>query len=228
MRLALAAVAFCGLIWFANKDRPVYRSSNMAGTDYEVGRVLRVVEDHKTVDEEMDGIWRGSMTLEVEILTGRYKGDTAIVENYFSSLYNVRVAEGDKVSIRIDTTGEDEYQVSVYNYYRVPQMIGCIVAFVLLLVLIGGKKGAKSVAGLAFTVVCILWILLPLALKGYSPLAVTIPADSGLQFCQLLPDRRHLDQDGCGGNRKHARCARGSGVCTDRAECHVDYDLPDG
>ena len=53
-------------------------------------------------------------------------------------------------------------------------MIGCIVAFVLLLVLIGGKKGAKSVAGLAFTVVCILWILLPLALKGYSPLAVTI------------------------------------------------------
>lgn len=172
--LALAAVAFCGLIWFANKDRPVYRSSNMAGTDYEVGRVLRVVEDHKTVDEEMDGIWRGSMTLEVEILTGRYKGDTAIVENYFSSLYNVRVAEGDKVSIRIDTTGEDEYQVSVYNYYRIPQMIGCIVAFVLLLVLIGGKKGAKSVAGLAFTVVCILWILLPLALKGYSPLAVTI------------------------------------------------------
>lgn len=172
--LTLAAVAFCGLIWFANKDRPVYRSSNMAGTDYEVGRVLRVVEDHKTVDEEMDGIWRGSMTLEVEILTGRYKGDTAIVENYFSSLYNVRVAEGDKVSIRIDTTGEDEYQVSVYNYYRVPQMIGCIVAFVLLLVLIGGKKGAKSVAGLAFTVVCILWILLPLALKGYSPLAVTI------------------------------------------------------
>ena len=109
--LALAAVAFCGLIWFANKDRPVYRSSNMAGTDYEVGRVLRVVEDHKTVDEEMDGIWRGSMTLEVEILTGRYKGDTAIVENYFSSLYNVRVAEWDKVSIRIDTTGEDEYQV---------------------------------------------------------------------------------------------------------------------
>ena len=172
--LALAAVAFCGLIWFANKDRPVYRSSNMAGTDYEVGRVLRVVEDHKTVDEEMDGSWRGSMTLEVEILTGRYKGDTAIVENYFSSLYNVRVAEGDKISIRIDTTGEDEYQVSVYNYYRVPQMIGCIVAFVLLLVLIGGKKGAKSVAGLAFTVVCILWILLPLALKGYSPLAVTI------------------------------------------------------
>ena len=37
--LALAAVAFCGLIWFANKDRTVYRSSNMAGTDYELSLI---------------------------------------------------------------------------------------------------------------------------------------------------------------------------------------------
>ena len=42
--LALAAVAFCGLIWFANKDRPVYRSSNMAG------RTMR--------SEESCGLWR--------------------------------------------------------------------------------------------------------------------------------------------------------------------------
>ena len=179
--LALAAVAFCGLIWFANKDRPVYRSSNMAGTDYEVGRVLRVVEDHKTVDEEMDGIWRGSMTLEVEILTGRYKGDTAIVENYFSSLYNVRVAEGDKIS--------------------------------------GGAGVYRGMYPLDFTAACAEGLL---AAGGH------YPAHSGLQFCQFLPDRRHLDQDGCGGNRKHAGCACGSSVCTDRAECHVDYDLPDG
>ena len=172
--IALAAITFLAVIFFANKDRPVYRSSNTAGTDYEVGKVIRVVEDNKTVDEKMDGIWRGSMVLEVEILSGKYKGDTAIVENYFSSLYNVRVLEGDKVSIRIDTTGEGEYQVSVYNYYRVPQIITCVVAFAALLVIIGGKKGAKSIAGLAFTIVCILWILLPLSLKGFPPLLVTI------------------------------------------------------
>ncbi len=172
--IALAAITFLAVIFFANKDRPVYRSSNTAGTDYEVGKVIRVVEDNKTVDEKMDGIWRGSMVLEVEILSGKYKGDTAIVENYFSSLYNVRVLEGDKVSIRIDTTGEGEYQVSVYNYYRVPQIIMCVVVFAALLVIIGGKKGAKSIAGLAFTIVCILWILLPLSLKGFPPLLVTI------------------------------------------------------
>ncbi|MGN0142442.1 MAG: YibE/F family protein [Roseburia sp.] len=172
--IALAAIAFLAMIYYANYDRPTYQSSNTAGTDYEVGRVLRVLEDNVVVDETTEGLWRGSITLEVEILSGRYRGENAVVENYFSAMYNVRVTEGDKVSIRIDTTGEGEYQVSVYNYYRVPQLIGCLVVFVLLLIVIGGKKGAKSVAGLAFTMVCMIWILLPLSLKGFPPLLVTI------------------------------------------------------
>lgn len=172
--LALAAIAFVAMVYYANYDRPTYRSSNTAGSSYEVGRVLRIVENRVVVDETTEGIWRGSMLLEVELLTGKYKGDTAMVENYFSSLYNVRVSEGDKVSIRIDTTGEGQYQVSVYNYYRVPQMTACILVFLLLLILIGGKKGAKSVGGLLFTIVCIIWLLLPLSLKGYPPLGVTI------------------------------------------------------
>lgn len=172
--LALAALAFLTIIFYANYDRPVYLGSDTSGTEYEVGKVLDVVEDNVVVDETTEGIWRGSMTLKMEILTGKYKGDTVMVDNYFSSLYNVRVSTGDKVSIRVDTVEKDVYQVSVYNYYRVPQMIACMMAFVLLLILVGGKKGAKSVAGLLFTMVCVIWILLPLSLKGFSPLAVTI------------------------------------------------------
>lgn len=181
--MALAAVAFLALIYYANYDRPVYQSSDTAGTEYEVGKVIQVLEDHVVVDDTSEGLWRGSMTLEVEILTGRYKGETAVVENYFSSLYNVRVCKGDKVSIRIDTVDEGEYQVSVYNYYRVPQMFGCVAAFIILLVVIGGKKGAKSVAGLVITMVSLIWILLPLSLKGFSPLPVTIIL---ILFCNFV------------------------------------------
>lgn len=172
--IALAAIAFCALLYFANKDRPVYHSSDTSGIEYEVARVERVIADNVMVDDTADGIWRGSMELELEILTGRYQGKKVMAENYFSSLYNVRVLEGDKVSVRIDTIGEGNFQVSIYNYYRVPQMIGCAVVFILLLLVIGGKKGAKSVAGLIFTIVCIIWILLPLALKGCPVLLVTI------------------------------------------------------
>ena len=170
---ALALLAFAALLYFANHDRPVYRSSDISGIEYEVGRVIGILEDNTTVDEDMDGMWRGSMELQVEILTGRYKGETAEVTNYFSSLYNVRVEQGDKVSVRIDTGADSNYQVSIYNYYRAPWLVGCVAVFLLLLIVIGGKKGAKSAAGLIFTMVCIIWILLPLSLKGYSPLVVT-------------------------------------------------------
>ena len=170
---ALATLAFLLVIYYANNDRPIYKEGDTSGTSYEVGKVVGILENHVTVDESTDGLWRGDMKLQVKILTGEYKGETAEVINYFSSLYNVRVNQGDKVSIRIDEN-EKGYQVSVYNYYRVPQIIGAVVIFLLLLIVIGGKKGAKSAVGLIFTMVCIIGILLPLTLKGYSPLLVTI------------------------------------------------------
>ncbi|MDO4311581.1 MAG: YibE/F family protein [Eubacteriales bacterium] len=180
--LALAAILFCALLYYANYDRPTYTSSDTSGIEYEVGKVTGILADNKVADESVEGQWLGTMDLQIEILTGRYKGQSVNVTNYFSALYNVRVEQGDKVSIRIDTS-EDGYQVSIYNYYRVPQMIGCVLVFLLLLIIIGGKKGAKSAAGLIFTMVCILWLLLPLALKGYPPLWVTIFL---ILICNLL------------------------------------------
>lgn len=168
----LAAACFIGLLYFTNTDRPVYTSSDTTGIEYEVGKVTGIISDNHTVDEKT-GIWRGSMVLQVKLLSGRYKDDTVKVENYFSSLYNIRVTQGDKVSIRIDTN-EEGYQVSIYNYYRVPQIILCVVLFFAFLVIIGGKKGAKSALGLIFSIVCIIWILLPLALKGFSVILVTL------------------------------------------------------
>lgn len=170
----LAALSFIGLLYFANHDRPRYQSSDTSGIEYEVGKVTGILKDNTVVDETTEGIWRGSMELQVKILTGRYKGETVNTTNYFSSLYNVRVKQGDKVSIRIDTTDAGEYQVSIYNYYRVPQLIGCVAVFLLMLVVIGGKKGAKSAVSLVFTMICVIWILLPMALKGFSVLLVTI------------------------------------------------------
>lgn len=170
----LIIIFFVVILYYANYDRPVYQSSDTSGIEYEVGKVIKVLNDNKVVDEKTDHIWRGSMDLQIEILSGRYQGQIAETTNYFSSLYNVRVLEGDKVSIRIDTIGKNEYEVSIYNYYRVPQMIGSVIIFILLLILIGGKKGARSVLGLLFTLICFIWILLPLALKGYSALIVTI------------------------------------------------------
>ena len=125
------------------------------------------------------------MDIKIQLLSGRYKGDICYITNYFSALYNVDVTEGDTVSVRIDTTDVGVYSVSVYNYNRVPLIIGLVLLFFLALAVIGGKQGMKAFLGLVYTVICIVFILLPLTLKGFSPVAVSI---SAILSDALLPE----------------------------------------
>ncbi len=163
-----------GVIIYANTDRPTYTITEDSGVEYETARVLSVEEDNTTIDEEVENVKKGSTELEVEILTGRYKGDICKVTNYFSALYNVDVQKDDKVSVRIDTTGVHEYQVSIYNYNRVPLIIGLVIVFAAVLILLGGKQGLKAFVGLVYTVIAIIYVLLPLVLKGFSAIPLTI------------------------------------------------------
>ncbi len=158
---------------FAGRDRAGYTSTKDSGVEYENARVLSVLEDNTEADDSTEGVLRGDMDLEVEILTGRYKGRVETVTNYFSALYNVNVKEGDTVCIRIDTLSEDEIGVSIYNYNRVPLMAGLVVLFFLALFLIGGVQGIKAFAGLVYTILCIFGILLPMTLKGVPAIPLT-------------------------------------------------------
>ena len=164
--------AFITLVYYANKDRSKYISTKDFGVEYEVARVIEIISDDSVIDDS--SIRRGSMEVKLEILSGRYKGEIVEVTNYFSAIYNVYVKEGEKVSVRISTSAVDEYTVSIYNHHRVPTIFASIIFFIVALTIIGGKKGFKAVIGLIFTMVSIIFILLPLALKGFPVLLVTL------------------------------------------------------
>ena len=163
-----------GVIAYANADKPTYTITESSGVEYETARVLSVISDDTVEDEQVENVKKGSTELEVEILSGRYKGDLCKVTNFYSPLYNVDVAKGDKVSVRIDTTDVGEYSVSIYNYNRVPLVIGLVIVFAIVLIALGGRQGLKAFVGLVYTVLCIVFVLLPLTLKGVSPVPLTI------------------------------------------------------
>ncbi len=163
-----------GVIIYANTDRPKYTITESSGVEYETARVLSVIEDNTVVDREVENVKKGDTQLEMELLSGRYKGDICKVTNFYSALYNVDVAKGDKVSVRVDTTDVGVYNVSIYNYNRIPLTIGLIVVFFAVLLLLGGKQGVKAFIGLVYTVIVIVFVLLPLTLKGVSPVPLTI------------------------------------------------------
>ena len=163
-----------GVIIYANTDRPKYTITESSGVEYETARVLSVIEDNTVVDRDVENVKKGDTQLELELLSGRYKGDICKVTNFYSALYNVDVAKGDKVSVRVDTTDVGVYNVSIYNYNRIPLTVGLIVVFFAVLLLLGGKQGVKAFIGLIYTVLVIVFVLLPLTLKGLSPVPLTI------------------------------------------------------
>ncbi len=163
------AIAWANSGW--DRDRGI---TSTIGVEYETARVDDILADKTVVDESIEGRLRGSMVLSLEILTGRYAGDFVEVTNYFSAMYNVDVGLGDRVSVRIDTTGLGEYNVSIYNYDRIPWIIGIALVFALALIGIGGWQGLRALGGLVFTFVSVMYLLLPLALKGWETVPLTV------------------------------------------------------
>ena len=178
MRRGLVAILFLTLfalacVW-ANRGEVDSGITDSRGTEYETARVVRVLEENLVADPEIEGRYRGSRDMVVEILTGRYAGQQAQVRNYFSALYSVDVSEGDTLSVRIDTTGLGEYEVNVYNYNRIPAVFLALGVFALALIGIGGWQGFRALLGLGFTFVAVVWLLLPLALKGWPTVPLTV------------------------------------------------------
>lgn len=172
--ILLSLLLFVALFFYARTGRSTY-DENGLGVTYETARVLKVLADKTAVDETTENVRRGTQELRLEVLTGRYKGDIVDTTNYLSAFYNVYVREGDKVAVSINTTGDNRYTVGIYNYSRDLWIWAFLAVFVLVLVAVGGRQGAKAVVGLAVTVFCVIFLLVPLLVqKGWPPIPTTL------------------------------------------------------
>lgn len=164
---------FASVLYWANAGDPGYHRDKETGMEFEKAKVIEVIKDQTKIDETTENVRQGTMDLRLEILTGRYEGDIVETTNYFSSLYNVYVTQGDKVIIRVDTI-DSGYSVSIYNHDRTNTLLIFVLLFLVSLVVIGGMQGFKSVLGLIFTLVCVFFLLIPLVLKGFPAIPTTV------------------------------------------------------
>ena len=142
---------------------------------FAVAKVTEVVAEQADPDTWTEGRRLGEQYLRVKILTGEYKGAELEAINYMSAYSNVDCKEGTRIIVRLDEDDRGEpYVISVPNYDRGIMLAGLILVFILLLVIIGGKKGAMAVLGLLYTMAAIWFVLIPLILRGVPPVPVTI------------------------------------------------------
>ena len=142
---------------------------------FAVARVTDVLADHSAEDPWTEGRRLGEQYIEVKLLTGPFKGTVLETSNYLNAYTNVDCRLGTRIVVRLDYDDHGEpYIISVPNYDRGLVLAGLLVMFGALLVLIGGKKGAMALLGLAYTLACLWYLLVPLILRGADPILVSI------------------------------------------------------
>jgi len=97
------------------------------------------------------------------------------------------VGEGYEVLLYLE---EDEggalASAFIMEIARDKYLVYLVIAFVLVLVIVGGLKGFKTVITLTITGIAVVKILLPLLLKGYSPILLSIGVCALISLITLL------------------------------------------
>lgn len=112
-------------------------------------------------------------TLEVKIVSGENKGKIVIFDNDYSVL-----EIGEKFILSHTNTSDGRELFAVSDHYRLPVLLILIGLFILITVFFGGIQGGRGILSLAGSLVIIFFVLLPLLIKGYNPVIVSILVSS--------------------------------------------------
>lgn len=139
------------------------------------GVILSVIEEKEEADP-FTGETIVNQTLQVRITSGAYKGREVEAYNHGVSnpVFRIDVSKGTKVILALEMEDDDIAQAYIADYLREPQIYTLTALFIILLLAIGWRKGAKSLCSLLITMVLVWWVLIPGLLKGYNPVLYTV------------------------------------------------------
>ena len=141
--------------------------------EYENAVVEQILADSTEADPVSENHCRGAQTLIVRVKTGRYAGQQMMADNTVGPIYGRPMAVGDGVTVGLSTYEDGTVRCYVYEFDRFPGLLLVIGAFLLVTVLVGGKVGVKSLVSLGLTVAALIFVLLPLLLKGWPTILTT-------------------------------------------------------
>lgn len=152
---------------------PVQSDEPENRADYESASVDQILSDSTEKDPASDNGYRGEQLLLVTVRSGDYKGQQMQVYNYVGPLYGGPLKAGDRATILISTYSDGTVNATVYEFDRLLPLCIVLVLFIAAAVAVGGRTGAKSLAALAVTLVCLFGVLLPSLMKGANTLLMT-------------------------------------------------------
>ena len=175
------------MIWFGISTEIGIGRNPLQGSESPRGRVVGVADSQGVGGS-------GMQVLLVEILTGEHRGKTAEVRNiiFIDAAVNPRI--GQTIIIHLDYHGNGNYSAHVHSYVRDTAIYVITILFLALLAVVGGKVGLSPAYGLVFTFVTLLFLLIPLIMRGAPPALTTIAVAALITTVSLTQHR--TDQNG--------------------------------
>lgn len=174
-------VSFLSLFFMAHQ--PLSENNERTShLEYNSARIIDVISDDTFFPDATDPhfyadpshVRLGSIVYEIEVLRGSFAGLILEADYHMSSLADVHFEIGDRVSVRIFELDGEISIVEVRHPERTELLFGAIGLFMIFLCLIGKKRGLLAVLGLVFTVGCVMFLLIPLIIAGYSVVLMTL------------------------------------------------------
>ncbi len=145
-----------------------------------IGRVVKI----DTSDE-------ADQVLSIRILSGQFRGETVQVNNIWTGrAFGDRILHKGEV-LFLDIPLRDPMRpkietVSMREYFRTPFLLYLAGALGILMILVAGMKGVRAILTLFVTALTVLYLLVPLTISGYNPIAVALLVATLLTFATFL------------------------------------------
>ena len=135
--------------------------------------------------EDVQGLNQGEETTKqivtVKILTGKFKGAERIIDNMLTGnpSYDINLSKGDKVILHLEPLNDtvstpDDVDIFIADIQRDNSIYVFTGLFFTLLLFIGKKKGATSIVSIVSTLGLIFFLLIPMILHGFCPIASAV------------------------------------------------------
>ena len=165
-------ISFSILLYFLNSSLEFNKPEDAPiGVVYEKAVVTKITSDTLAPDPDYPYINIGKQYLDVKITSGENKGKIVSVINFVGRTDNKPV----KVGTRLVVSSYDDFiSTIIVNYNREISIYILLFIFIFVVLFLGKSKGAKSLFSLAFTMICIFFIFIPLIIKGMNPIVSSI------------------------------------------------------
>lgn len=153
-----------------NKDTTIVKEESVKAKVIEAGEIYERDNGNDGKETVQD--------VKVKILEGDYKNEKfsatfVLTYDLDNKIVGYELREGNTVFVRVSEEN-GKAQVVIQDIVRQKYLIGLVLFFFASIILIGRKKGLKSIIGLVITILAVFFILIAVIFKGYNAIIVSI------------------------------------------------------